>query len=186
MVQCNDQYLCSQHWSPTDHQALISLWLYKQWRPGGYLQQFYTQLLFWLWISPGQNVYKSVILEHWRFMKIQGIISMKGFKCWQSSITGPWPCWTWWKLTLTSWWTAALLIMKKRLSSELQMIRQELTSKQTNMFRVNNRKYTFGNEEGAYDWVCSKVPLDGRIKKDCVPKVKINKTKYFRLRRFDD
>ena len=45
--------------------------------------------------------------------------------------------------------------------------------KQTNMFRVNNRKYTFGNEEGAYDWVCSKVPLDGRIKKDCVPKVSI-------------
>ena len=38
-------------------------------------------------------------------------------------------------------------------------------------FRVNNRKYTFGNEEGAYDWVCSKVPQSGRIKKDCVPKV---------------
>ena len=39
------------------------------------------------------------------------------------------------------------------------------------MLRVNNRKYTFGNEEGAYDWVCSKVPQNGRIKKDCVPKV---------------
>ena len=39
------------------------------------------------------------------------------------------------------------------------------------MLRVNNRKYIFGNEEGAYDWVCSKVPQDGRIKKDCVPKV---------------
>ena len=37
--------------------------------------------------------------------------------------------------------------------------------------RVNNRKYSFGNEEGAYDWVCSKVPDNGRIKKDCVPKV---------------
>ena len=45
------------------------------------------------------------------------------------------------------------------------------------MFRVNNRKYTFGNEEGAYDWVCSKVPLDGRIKKDCVPKVTIKHRK---------
>ena len=39
------------------------------------------------------------------------------------------------------------------------------------MLRVNNRKYTFGNEEGAYDWVCSKVPQNGRIKKDCVAKV---------------
>jgi len=36
--------------------------------------------------------------------------------------------------------------------------------------QVNNRKYSFGNEEGAYDWVCSKVPDNGRIKKDCVPK----------------
>ena len=41
----------------------------------------------------------------------------------------------------------------------------------TIIFRVNNRKYTFGSEEGAYEWVCSKVPHDGRIKKDCVPKV---------------
>ena len=41
----------------------------------------------------------------------------------------------------------------------------------TGNFRVNNRKYSFGNEEGAYDWVCSKVPDNGRIKKDCVPKV---------------
>ena len=38
-------------------------------------------------------------------------------------------------------------------------------------FRVNNRKYSFGNEEGAYDWVCSKIPSGGRIKKDCIPKV---------------
>ena len=38
-------------------------------------------------------------------------------------------------------------------------------------FRVNNRKYSFGHEEGAYDWVCSKVPDGGRIKKDCVRKV---------------
>ena len=41
----------------------------------------------------------------------------------------------------------------------------------TGNLRVNNRKYSFGNEEGAYDWVCSKVPDSGRIKKDCVPKV---------------
>ena len=47
----------------------------------------------------------------------------------------------------------------------------------TIIFRVNNRKYTFGSEEGAYEWVCSKVPHDGRIKKDCVPKVSQNKRK---------
>ena len=46
----------------------------------------------------------------------------------------------------------------------------------TIIFRVNNRKYTFGSEEGAYEWVCSKVPHDGRIKKDCVPKVDISKS----------
>ena len=49
------------------------------------------------------------------------------------------------------------------------------------MFRVNNRKYTFGDEEGAYEWVCSKVPHDGRIKKDCVPKV-IDKACQIRLK----
>ena len=47
----------------------------------------------------------------------------------------------------------------------------------TIIFRVNNRKYTFGSEEGAYEWVCSKVPHDGRIKKDCVPKVSQNQRK---------
>ena len=39
------------------------------------------------------------------------------------------------------------------------------------IFRVNDRKYSFGNEEGAVEWVCSKIPSGGRIKKDCVPKV---------------
>ena len=37
--------------------------------------------------------------------------------------------------------------------------------------RVNERRYEFGDEEGAVDWVCAKVPSDGRVKKDCVPKV---------------
>ena len=44
----------------------------------------------------------------------------------------------------------------------------------TKACRVNNRLYTFGSEEGAWDWVCSKVPDNGRIKKDCVPKVLIS------------
>ena len=38
-------------------------------------------------------------------------------------------------------------------------------------YRVNERRYEFGDEEGALDWVCSKIPSDGRVKKDCVPKV---------------
>ena len=39
------------------------------------------------------------------------------------------------------------------------------------MTRVNERRYEFGDEEGpAGGWVCSKVPTDGRIMKDCVPK----------------
>jgi hypothetical protein len=36
---------------------------------------------------------------------------------------------------------------------------------------VNERRYEFGDEEGAIEWVCAKIPSDGRIKKDCVPKV---------------
>ena len=38
-------------------------------------------------------------------------------------------------------------------------------------FRVNERRYEFGDERGPGEgWVCSKVPRDGRIMKDCVPK----------------
>ena len=36
--------------------------------------------------------------------------------------------------------------------------------------RVNERRYEFGDSYGADDWVCAKIPHDGRIKKDCVPK----------------
>ena len=37
--------------------------------------------------------------------------------------------------------------------------------------RVNERRYEFGDAAGAEEWVCAKIPHDGRIKKDCVPKV---------------
>ena len=37
--------------------------------------------------------------------------------------------------------------------------------------RVNERRYEFGDENGAESWVCAKIPHDGAIKKDCVPKV---------------
>ena len=37
--------------------------------------------------------------------------------------------------------------------------------------RVNERRYEFGDSYGSDDWVCAKIPHDGRIKKDCVPKV---------------
>ena len=36
--------------------------------------------------------------------------------------------------------------------------------------RVNERRYEFGDTDGADDWVCAKIPNDGRIKKDCVPR----------------
>ena len=37
--------------------------------------------------------------------------------------------------------------------------------------RVNERRYEFGEAAGGEGgWVCSKVPRDGRIMKDCVPK----------------
>ena len=39
------------------------------------------------------------------------------------------------------------------------------------MSRVNERRYEFGDENGAESWVCAKIPHDGAIKKDCVPKV---------------
>ena len=45
-----------------------------------------------------------------------------------------------------------------------------------NVFRVNERRYEFGDEEGAIEWVCAKIPNDGRVKKDCVPKVILKKT----------
>ena len=35
---------------------------------------------------------------------------------------------------------------------------------------MNERRYEFGDTEGADDWVCAKIPNDGRIKKDCVPR----------------
>ena len=38
--------------------------------------------------------------------------------------------------------------------------------------RVNERRYEFGDPNGSPDgWVCAKIPHDGSIKKDCVPKV---------------
>jgi hypothetical protein len=37
--------------------------------------------------------------------------------------------------------------------------------------RVNERRYEFGDEKGATHWVCAKVPNNGIVKKDCVPKV---------------
>ena len=37
--------------------------------------------------------------------------------------------------------------------------------------RVNERRYEFGDANGAESWVCAKIPHDGAIKKDCVPKV---------------
>ena len=40
-----------------------------------------------------------------------------------------------------------------------------------NCIRVNERRYEFGDVLGDHGgWVCSKVPHDGRIMKDCVPK----------------
>ena len=37
---------------------------------------------------------------------------------------------------------------------------------------MNERRYEFGDPDGAPDgWVCAKIPHDGSIKKDCVPKV---------------
>ena len=36
---------------------------------------------------------------------------------------------------------------------------------------MNERRYEFGDENGAESWVCAKIPHDGAIKKDCVPKV---------------
>eukprot|EP00091_Calanus_sinicus_P012460 TRINITY_DN28073_c0_g1_i1.p1 TRINITY_DN28073_c0_g1~~TRINITY_DN28073_c0_g1_i1.p1 ORF type:complete len:125 (-),score=26.58 TRINITY_DN28073_c0_g1_i1:65-439(-) len=38
------------------------------------------------------------------------------------------------------------------------------------IIQVNERRYEFGDEDGAIEWVCAKIPSDGRIKKDCVPK----------------
>ena len=35
--------------------------------------------------------------------------------------------------------------------------------------RVNERRYEFGDANGAESWVCAKIPHDGAIKKDCVP-----------------
>ena len=49
--------------------------------------------------------------------------------------------------------------------------------------RVNERRYEFGDGDGADDWVCAKIPNDGRIKKDCVPKV--SKTKKILVIRVD-
>ena len=36
---------------------------------------------------------------------------------------------------------------------------------------MNERRYEFGDANGAESWVCAKIPHDGAIKKDCVPKV---------------
>ena len=41
----------------------------------------------------------------------------------------------------------------------------------TSYCRVNERRYEFGDEGGpGGGWVCAKVPRDGRIMKDCVPR----------------
>ena len=37
--------------------------------------------------------------------------------------------------------------------------------------RINERRYKFGSAEGdGGGWVCSKVPEDGRLVKNCVPR----------------
>ena len=48
----------------------------------------------------------------------------------------------------------------------------------------------FGDSTGEDDWVCAKIPNDGRIKKDCVPKkeapgwyVHLLENRDFRVRR---
>merc|ERR1712032_710074 len=39
------------------------------------------------------------------------------------------------------------------------------------IIQVNERRYEFGDPNGSPDgWVCAKIPHDGSIKKDCVPK----------------
>jgi len=38
------------------------------------------------------------------------------------------------------------------------------------IIQVNERRYEFGDEDTTSDWVCAKIPNDGRIKKDCIPK----------------
>merc|ERR1719204_687981 len=39
------------------------------------------------------------------------------------------------------------------------------------IIQVNERRYEFGDPDGAPNgWVCAKIPHDGSIKKDCVPK----------------
>ncbi|XP_023330648.1 uncharacterized protein LOC111703033 isoform X2 [Eurytemora carolleeae] len=41
--------------------------------------------------------------------------------------------------------------------------------------QVNERRYEFGDEKAAREgtaWVCSKVPNNGKVKKDCIPKVR--------------
>ena len=38
---------------------------------------------------------------------------------------------------------------------------------------MNERRYEFGDEDGpGQGWVCAKIPKDGRLYKDCVPKVR--------------
>ena len=55
-------------------------------------------------------------------------------------------------------------------------MKKKLFRTKVNLLRVNERRYEFGDVDGANidDWVCAKIPNDGRIKKDCVPKVNLN------------
>ena len=50
--------------------------------------------------------------------------------------------------------------------------------------RVNERRYEFGEENGATHWVCSKVPNNGIVKKDCVPKVSDHHLLYCLVRKY--
>ena len=44
---------------------------------------------------------------------------------------------------------------------------------------MNERRYEFGDEGGAgQGWVCAKIPKDGRMYKDCVPKVGVMVSQY--------
>ena len=80
--------------------------------------------------------------------------------------------WVWYfRWCPSNWWTVTRLTTRRRSFSERIQYQRLGDSHFHPDLRINERRYKFGSAEGdGGGWVCSKVPEDGRLVKNCVPR----------------
>ena len=80
-------------------------------------------------------------------------------------------CYGYFRWCPSNWWTVTRLTTRRRSFSERTQFEKLYDSHFHPDLRINERRYKFGSAEGdGGGWVCSKVPEDGRLVKNCVPR----------------